>query len=377
LIYGHYDVQPAEDVELWTSPPFEPRIEGDALYGRGASDNKGQIMAHLLSMRELEKQGPLPIQIKFIIEGEEEIGSPNLPGLLESRRQDLKADLVLVSDTSTVVKYLPTLHYSLRGIAVFEIFLEVAQRDVHSGVFGGTSPNAIHVLADIIGKLHDSEQRVTVPGFYDEVLPIDEWEAANLAQIPFPEETYKAFIGCSHLIGEGGFSTNERRWFRPTLECNGITGGFQGEGSKTIVPARASAKFSARLVAHQKADHVFEVCRRHLETLTPPYARLRFEPSDQGPPYLLAHDGPSARFLELARTALRESFGQEPVLTRHGGAIPIVDQFRSILGLDTILMGFGSPDDAIHSPNEKYELRNFFAGIGASQVFVRGLASRE
>lgn len=374
LLYGHFDVQPAEDLELWTSPPFEPRVEGEQIYGRGASDNKGQILAHLLAVEDLQKTGPLPIQIKFIIEGEEEIGSQNLPALLEEHREQLKADIVMVSDTSTVVKHLPTLHYSLRGIAVFELFLEVASRDVHSGVFGGTSPNAIHVLAEMIAKLHDDQGRVAIPGFYDDVTPMQDWERPNLEAIPFPEETYKQFIGCSHLVGEAGFSTNERRWFRPTLECNGITGGYQGEGSKTIVPARASAKFSARLVAHQNADHVFEVCRAYIESITPPYARLRFEANDQGPPYLLSATGPSAGYLEMARSALRESFGQEPVLTRHGGAIPIVAQFQSILGLDTILMGFGSPDDAIHSPNEKYELANFYAGIRASQLFLAGLA---
>lgn len=370
LIYGHYDVQPAEDLELWTSPPFEPRVVDNKLYGRGASDNKGQIWLHCAA---LEALGPdLPVQVKLLIEGEEEIGSPNLPLLLEQNRDRLAADLVLVSDTSTAVKGLPTLHYSLRGIVLFEVALKVAARDVHSGVFGGTSPNATHRLAKLIASLHDDGGRVTIPGFYDRVRPIEDWEKDSLEKLPFDPEFYRKFIGCSELCGEEGFSTNERRWFRPTLDCNGLGGGFSGAGSKTIVPARAWAKFTARLVPDQRPEEVLERCREWFAAQT--WAGdIEFVGGDGGPPYFLDPRGPAAPYLEKAKEALRQSFGREPLLVRHGGAIPIVSQFETILGLPTLLMGFGSPDDAIHGPDEKFELDNFERGKQASQRFLRSL----
>ena len=372
LIYGHYDVQPAEDIELWTDPPFQPTVREDRLYGRGASDNKGQIWAHCAAIQSLLAAGPLPCQIKILVEGEEEVGSPNLPALLEERRSRLGADLVLVSDTSTAVKGVPTLHYSLRGIVIFEVHLKTAGRDVHSGVFGGTSPNATHRLAQLISRLHDEQGRVVIPGFYDRVRAADERELALLAQVPFDPKVYQDFIGCTELVGEAGYSTNERRWFRPTLDCNGLGGGFQGEGSKTIVPARAWAKFSARLVADQRPEEVLECCRRWFLEQT--WAgQLDFRADHGGPPYLLDPYGPMAGYLDKARSALRQAWEQEPLLVRHGGAIPIVSQFQTILGLSTLLMGFGSPDDAIHSPNEKFELANFRRGIHTSRLFLSSL----
>ncbi|MBN9415912.1 hypothetical protein ABS71_06215 [bacterium SCN 62-11] len=374
LIYGHYDVQPAEDVELWTDPPFQPTVREDRLYGRGASDNKGQIWTHCAAIQSLLAAGELPCQIKILVEGEEEVGSPNLPRLLEERRSRLGADLVLVSDTSTAVKGVPTLHYSLRGIVIFEVHLSTAGRDVHSGVFGGTSPNATHRLAQLIARLHDPEGRVTIPGFYDRVRIADAREKELLERVPFDAKVYQEFIGCDELVGEAGFTTNERRWFRPTLDCNGLGGGFQGEGSKTIVPARAWAKFSARLVADQQPDEVLECCRRWFEAQT--WAgRIDFRADHGGPPYLLDPYGPMSGYLEKAREALRQAWNQEPLLVRHGGAIPIVSQFQTILGLSTLLMGFGSPDDAIHSPNEKFELANFRRGLRTSCHFLTSLGS--
>lgn len=374
LVYGHYDVQPAEDLELWHHPPFEPQVIEDRLYARGASDNKGQVFMHCAALDSLlQKGGPLPLQVKILIEGEEEVGSPNLPALLESRRDRLQADFVLVSDTSTAVKGTPTLHYSLRGIVIFEVHLQVAGRDVHSGVFGGTSPNATHRLARLIAALHDEQGRVVIPGFYDRVRPLEGKEKEALERVPFDEVRYREFIGCQQLEGEEGFSTNARRWFRPTLDCNGLGGGFQGAGSKTIVPARAWAKFSARLVPDQRPEEVMQCCRRWFEAQT--WAgQIDFRAGDGGPPYLLDLEGPAARYLELAASALRQHFGQEPLLVRHGGAIPIVSQFETILGLPTVLMGFGSPDDAIHSPNEKFELSNFRRGIPAIVTFLESLA---
>lgn len=371
LIYGHYDVQPAEDLSLWTHPPFEPHIQDNKLYGRGASDNKGQIWLHCAALEALGAE--LPVQVKVLIEGEEEIGSPNLSLLLERHRERLQADLVLVSDTSTAVKGMPTLHYSLRGIVLFEIQLQVARRDVHSGVFGGTSPNAAHRLARLVASLHDERGRVVIPGFYDRVRPIEPWEKETLDSLPFDAEFYQNFIGCRELTGEAGFSTNERRWFRPTLDCNGLGSGFSGTGSKTIVPARAWAKFTARLVADQKPDEVLERCREWFLQQT--WAgEIEFLGGDGGPPYFLDPRGPAAPFIEKAKEALRRSFSVEPLLVRHGGAIPIVSQFQTILGLPTLLMGFGSPDDAIHGPDEKFELDNFVRGMEASKHFLRALA---
>ena len=370
LVYGHYDVQPAEEPALWQTPPFTPEVRQDRLYGRGASDNKGQIFMHLQALEQWMQRGA-PMQIKVLIEGEEEVGSPNLPALLQERREELRADLVMVSDTSTALKGVPTLHYSLRGIVIFEVHLQVAARDVHSGVFGGTSPNATHELARLIASLHDENRKVVIPGFYERVRPLEGLEKEALEKVPFDQEAYQNFIGCRELVGEEGFSSNARRWFRPTLDCNGIGGGFQGAGSKTIVPAKAWAKFSARLVPDQRPEEVMECCRRWFES----HPGVTFVAGDGGPPYLLDPNGPAANYIKMARTALQTHFQQEPLLVRHGGAIPIVSQFQTLLGLSTLLMGFGSPDDAIHSPNEKFELQNFRLGIPAILDFYQAMAT--
>ncbi|MCA9791129.1 MAG: dipeptidase [Candidatus Eremiobacteraeota bacterium] len=375
LIYGHYDVQPAEDVQLWQSGPFEPEVRDHRLYGRGASDNKGQILAHLLALEALHKNGGLPVNVTVLVEGEEEIGSPSLPALLKEHRSEFEVDLALVSDTSTAVKGYPTVHYSLRGIVICEVQLRVAARDIHSGVFGGTTENAVRALTRMCARLHDEQLRVTVPGFYDDVLEAEPWELDNLERLPFDEAAYLEWIGASEPIGEAGFSTNQRRWFRPTLECNGIYGGYQGEGSKTIVPAMAGAKFSARLVANQKPEHVLACLKSWFEANCPAGCELTFRSGDQGPPYLLSRQGEGEKYLALAGQAISASFGQEPLFCRHGGAIPIVSGFETILGVKTLLMGLGSPDDAIHSHNEKFELANFYAGMKMSAEFLSGLAA--
>lgn len=373
MVYAHYDVQPAEDVHLWESPPFQPRVVEDRLYGRGASDNKGQLMAHLAAIESLVTvDGKLPLNLSVVVEGEEEIASPNLPKVLQDCRNELGVQLALVSDTSTVVKFLPTIHYSLRGIVGFEVFLKTAGRDVHSGVFGGSVPNAVHALTRLVAAAHDEHMHVTIPGFYDKVLEIEPWEKENLARIPFDEEPYRKFVGATELVGEAGFTTNERRWFRPTLECNGITGGYQGDGSKTIVPARASAKFTIRLVPDQEPAYVMDCAERWFREHCPSYAEMEFHRRELGPAYLLRRKGDL--FARAAR-AVQGGFGQEPIFCRHGGAIPIVDQFRGILGVDTLLVGLGSPDDAIHSPNEKFELRNFYQGIHTLALLYRELAT--
>lgn len=366
LVYGHYDVQPADEVELWTSPPFEPRVEGDRIYARGACDNKGQFFAHICAVETLlHALGTLPVELTFLIEGEEEIGSPHLPELLRQLQGELRPDLCVVSDTSTSIQGVPTIHYSLRGIVVFEVRLKVAHRDVHSGVYGGTLPNAVHTLAAMISKLHDEKNRITVPGFYAGVLEPADWETEALEKLPFNEQAYTEWLGAS-LHGEEGFSTNQRRWFRPTLECNGITGGYQGEGSKTIVPATASAKFSARLVADQEPGRVMELMRDWFAKNCPPYAQLEFVPGDTGHPYLLRREGRHEPLFQAARAAVEAGFGVAPLFSRHGGAIPIVSDFQRILGVDTLLLGLGNPDDGIHSPDEKFELKHFYGGIQAA-----------
>lgn len=363
LLYGHYDVQPAEDETLWRRPPFDPYVEDERLYGRGASDNKGQIWAWLCALETLRATGvDLPVNLTVLIEGEEEIGSPHLPGLVRRLQDEIRPDLAVVSDTSTAVKFHPTHHYSLRGLVVFEVRVRTARVDVHSGVYGGTLPNAVRELCDLIARIHDEDGHVVVPGFYDDVLPMQDWEREALDRLPFDEATYAGWLG-AHMHGEKGFSTNERRWFRPTVECNGIFGGYTGAGSKTIVPCTATGKFSARLVAHQEPEHVMACLRRWFEEQAPPWVQLEFVEGDSGRPYLLDRGGAGERLFAAARRAIQEGFGQEPLLCRHGGAIPIVSEFQRILGVPTLLLGLGSPDDAIHSPNEKFELANFYRGI--------------
>lgn len=374
LIYGHYDVQPAEDEALWRTPPFEPKIEGRQLFGRGASDNKGQIWAHLSALEALSRvRGGLPLNVFVVIEGEEEIGSPHLPSVIARLGGAARFDVAVVSDTSTAVKGHPTLHYSLRGLAGFEVTLRTAPRDVHSGVFGGTLLNAPRELAALIARLHDADRRVTVPGFYDEVQAGEPWELEALAALPFDEEAYARWLGAS-LLGERGFSTNERRWFRPTLECNGLYGGYTGQGTKTIVPCQATAKFTARLVAPQEPGPILARLRRWFEEHRPEGCEIEFREGDQGRPYLLSREGAGGALFEAARRAVQVGFGQPPLLCRHGGAIPIVSELERILGAPTLLLGLGSPDDAIHAPNEKFELDNFFRGIRMSAALLEELA---
>lgn len=377
LIYGHYDVQPAEDETLWTHPPFEPHVEGERLYGRGASDNKGQIWAWLCALRTLQAvRGGLPVNLSVLIEGEEEIGSPHLPELLTRLRAEIAPDVVIVSDTSTAVKFRPTLHYSLRGLVVFEVRVRTARMDVHSGVHGGVLPNAVCELAAILARVHDSEGRVVVPGFYERVRPIQAWEKEALQRIPFDEAEYAGWMGAT-MCGETGFSTNERRWFRPTLECNGFFGGYTGAGSKTIVPCSATAKFSARLVADQEPQEVMACLKTWFEAQASPGVQLEFIPGDSGRPYLLEREGAQEKLFEAARRAVLQGFGEEPLFCRHGGAIPITAEFQRILGAPTLLLGLGSPDDAIHAPNEKFELINFYRGIRMAAGLLDALAEAD
>jgi len=316
------------------------------------------------------------VNLSVLIEGEEEIGSPHLPELLTRLRTEIAPDVVIVSDTSTAVKFRPTLHYSLRGLVVFEVRVRTARMDVHSGVHGGVLPNAVCELAAILARVHDSEGRVVVPGFYERVRPIQAWEKEALQRIPFDEAEYAGWMGAS-MCGEVGFSTNERRWFRPTLECNGFFGGYTGAGSKTIVPCSATAKFSARLVADQEPQEVMACLKTWFEAQASPGVQLEFIPGDSGRPYLLEREGAQEKLFEAARRAVLQGFGEEPLFCRHGGAIPITAEFQRILGAPTLLLGLGSPDDAIHAPNEKFELVNFYRGIRMAAGLLDALAEAD
>jgi len=361
LVYGHYDVQPPEPFELWKSSPFEPQIEGRSLFGRGASDNKGQHLAHLNAVEAYLRTGTeLPCDLTFLIEGEEEVGSRNLAGFLRARRRELRCEAVVVSDTGMPAPGLPALTYALRGIAALEVKLVGPNRDLHSGIFGGSLENPAMALCQLLGQMRDRRGRITVPGFYDDVLPLTAYERKQLARLPFNAKRYAKFLGVPHLFGERGHTCWEQRSARPTFEINGLTSGYQGEGSKTIVPAWASAKLTIRLVPNQEPAKVLELVRKHLQTLCPPTVRLELKSGHGGQPYLFSPTSPSA---QAGLRALQIAFGRAPVLLREGGSIPIVTDFKRILGADTLLLGLALPDDNAHSPNEKFSLDNYAAGM--------------
>lgn len=378
LLYGHYDVQPAEDLEAWKFPPFQPTIEGEYLYGRGSSDNKGQILAHLCALcRVHEAAGELPLNVTVLVEGEEEIGSPNLPEILRTLKVERPPmNIAVVSDTSTAIKGRPTVQYSLRGIMTAELTLTTARREVHSGIFGGTTENAIRALVQLLAKVHDQDCRVTIPGFYDKVRPPMDWEAAELDSLPFDEAAYLDWIGATEAIGEAGYSTNQRRWFRPTLEFHGIGGGYQGEGSKTSVPPAAFAKLSVRLVPDQDPAEIEEMVERWFLDNCPPGAAIDYRRGHAGPAYLIGRTEQERALLEMSKSVLREAFGAEPILARHGGAIPIVTPFEEILGVKTLLMGLGLPDDGVHSYDERFSLEQFRKGIRMSALVLHRLKER-
>jgi acetylornithine deacetylase/succinyl-diaminopimelate desuccinylase-like protein len=373
LFYGHYDVQPPEPLELWKSPPFEPRIEGQNLYARGASDDKGQLFTHLAAVESfLETKGKLPLNVKFIIEGEEEIGSPAFEDFVKEQADLLKADCVVVSDSPMWAEGVPSLCYGLRGMMTTEIFVRGPNRDLHSGLYGGAVANPINVLCQMVGKLHDEDGRVAVPGFYDEVLPLEEWEQEEFSKLHFDEEEYKKDLGLNALQGELGYSTLERLWARPTLDLNGIKGGYQGDGSKTVIASEASAKISLRLVPKQNPDRIFQLLRDYLKSICPPSVELEVRQLAGGAAVLMPTKG---GLVESAKEAFEHGFGKEPVMTRMGASIPIVNVFSTSLRLPCLLMSFGLPDDNLHSPNEKFSLKNFYGGMKTIAYFINKLAA--
>jgi acetylornithine deacetylase/succinyl-diaminopimelate desuccinylase-like protein len=366
LVYGHYDVQPPEPFELWQSPPFEPRQVGRSLFGRGACDNKGQHWAHLKAVEAYRATGTeLPCDLTFVIEGEEEVGSRHLTEFLKAHRAELRCDAVVISDNGIPSKQHPALTYALRGVTAVEVELQGPSRDLHSGIYGGSVDNPAMALCQLLAQLRDRNGRVSVPGFYDEVATLSAYERKQLARLPYREADYRKLLGVPKLFGERGFTPYEQRTARPTLEINGLTSGYQGEGSKTIVPAWARAKITIRLVPNQKPDRVRQRVVDHLQRLCPPTVRLKITTGHGGEPYLMSPDGPQA---QAALRALKTAFGCEPMLAREGGSIPIVNDFKRILGADTLLLGLSLPDDNAHSPNEKFDLDCFAQGMVMSAV---------
>lgn len=373
VVYGHYDVQPPEPFELWTTPPFEPRIAGGKLFARGSCDNKGQNFAHLKAVEAYLQTGtPLPCDLTFVIEGEEEVGSKSLPAFLKARKKELDCDAFVVSDTGMPAKGVPALTYGLRGIAAFEVTLHGPSRDLHSGVFGGSVENPAMALCQLIGQLRDHQGRITIPGFYDDVAPLSRYERQQMARLPFKESSYRKMLGVPELFGERGYTFTEQRSARPTLEINGLTSGYQGEGSKTIVPAWARVKITMRLVPNQNPKRVMRLVATHLRRLCPPTVRVEISSGHGAEPYVVSPEGPQA---QAALRALRTAFSKEPVLLREGGSIPIVNEFKRTLGVDTLLLGLGLPDDNVHSPNEKFELDCFEKGQRMSALLWQELSA--
>ncbi|RFC42665.1 MAG: Acetylornithine deacetylase/Succinyl-diaminopimelate desuccinylase [Verrucomicrobia bacterium] len=373
LIYGHYDVQPEDPVELWQSAPFEPEIRNGVLFARGSADNKGQIFAHIQGVAQaLKNKGEIPVNLIFLVEGEEEIGSPHLEGFLKAHREALRCDIIAVSDTSMVAAGVPTLTYGLRGIAAMEIRVKGPSMDLHSGIYGGAVRNPAVVLAHLLASLHRSDGRVAVEGFYDAVLPLEDWEREAWAGIPFGERQIEANTGAPALGGEVEFTALERIWGRPTAEVNGIGGGFQGEGTKTIIPKEVFAKLTFRLVPDQAPEFVLAAVERHLRAVCPAGVTLEVLPGHSGETYVTDPHSPCGR---AAQEALRRVFpGRQVALTREGGSIPIVNTFQRVLGVETLLLGLALPDCRAHAPNENFPVANFEAGILLNQTLLEELS---
>lgn len=371
LLYGHYDVQPVDPIELWTSPPFEATIRGENLYARGSADDKGQVFIHLKSIEAFMKNGgKLPINLKVIIEGEEEIGSEHLSPFVKEHKELLKADLVLISDTSMFAKGVPSVCYGLRGLSYMQISVTGPNKDLHSGSFGGSVQNPIQALSEIIAQLHDKHGRITIPGFYKDVLKLTAKERAAYKKLPWNDKKYAESLGVRHLYGEKGFTSLERLWARPTLECNGIWGGFTGDGAKTVLPSKASAKISMRLVPDQKADTIAKLFQDYIKKIAPKTVKVDARYLHGGEAAITPIESPG---VQAAVAALEKGFGKKPLYQREGGSIPIVVQFKQLLGLDTVLLGFGLPDENAHAPDEFINLDNFFGGIRTAAHFYNEL----
>ena len=374
LVYGHYDVQPADPIELWDSPPFEPVIKNTkvhpegAIFARGACDDKGQMYMHVKALEYMTKTGNLPCNVKFMIEGEEEVGSESLGWFIERNKEKLANDVILISDTGMIAKDTPSITTGLRGLSYVEVELTGPNRDLHSGLYGGAVANPINVLTKMIASLHDEYNHITIPGFYDKVEELSDEEREKMAQAPFSLEKYKEALDIEDVYGEKGYTTNERNSIRPTLDVNGIWGGYIGEGAKTVIASKAFAKISMRLVPNQDWQEITELFKKHFESIAPKGTKVKVKPHHGGQAYVTPIDTVE---YQAASNAYKESFGKEPIPQRSGGSIPIVSLFEKQLKSKTILMGFGLDSDAIHSPNEHFGIWNYLKGIKTIPLFYK------
>lgn len=378
LVYGHYDVQPADPYELWDTPPFEPTIKKTAIhpkgaiFARGACDDKGQMYMHVKAFEGMLNTGTLPCNVKFVIEGEEEAGSVSLPKFVKDNAKKLACDVVLISDTSIISNTVPSITIGLRGLSYVEVEVTAANRDLHSGVYGGAVANPINVLCEMIASLHDKDGRVTLPGFYDDVVKYTAKQRAAINSRPFDIDAYKKELGIDDIRGEKGYTTIERTGIRPTLDCNGIWGGYTGEGAKTVLPSKAFAKISMRLVPNQNHEEITKLFEKHFKSIAPKSVKVVVRPHHGGESYLTSTDGIA---YQAAAQAMESTYGKTPIPTLEGGSIPIVALFKKVLKKDVLLMGFGLDTDALHSPNENYGLENFYKGIETLPYFYHNFVA--
>lgn len=373
LVYGHYDVQPPDPIELWDSPPFEPVIKDGKIFARGACDDKGQMYMHIKAFEVMMKAGNLPCNAKFMIEGEEEVGSENLEVFVKANKEKLAADLVLISDTSMIANDVPSITVGLRGLSYLEIEVTGPNRDLHSGVYGGAVVNPLNALTKILASLHDENGAINIPGFYDDVDVVSDEDRAELAKAPFDEQAYMEDLKVGAVDGEKGYSTTERCTIRPSFDINGMWGGYIGEGAKTVLPSKAYAKISTRLVPGQDPDKITELIQNHLESIAPDSIQIKVTPHHGGMPYLTPTDNVG---YQAAHNAMKLTFGVDPIPVRGGGSIPIVALFKQVLGQPSVLMGFGLDSDDIHSPNEHYGVFNYLKGIQTIPFFYKALAEQ-
>ncbi|HPD94669.1 MAG TPA: dipeptidase [Tenuifilaceae bacterium] len=371
LVYGHYDVMPVDPIDLWKSKPFEPEIRDGKIYARGADDDKGQSFMHAKAFELMVKTNTLPCNAKFMIEGEEEIGSPSLTKWCAENKDMLKADVILVSDTSMIGKDVPSITTGLRGLAYVEVEVTGPSHDLHSGLFGGAVANPANVLAKLIASLHDENNRITIPGFYDDVLEVSAEERADMARAPFNLDKYKTSLDIDDINGEQGYTTMERTGIRPTLDVNGIWGGYIGEGAKTVLPSKAYAKISMRLVPNQDHEKIAQLFKKHFESIAPKSVKVKVTPLHGGQGYVAPTNTPA---YIAASKAVEDVYGIKPIPFRSGGSIPIISTFEQVLGIKSILLGFGLESDAIHSPNESFPLEQFFTGISVIPRFYKHFA---
>jgi acetylornithine deacetylase/succinyl-diaminopimelate desuccinylase-like protein len=374
LFYGHYDVQPVDPLELWQSPPFEATVRDGEIYARGSADDKGQVFMHFKAIEaHLKQNGKLPVNMKIILEGEEEVGSVNLDHFIRDHKAELGADVVVISDSPMFARGVPSICYGLRGLVYFQIDLRGSSTDLHSGSFGGAVANPAFVLAQILAQMKDRGGRIRIPGFYDDVVALQEEERQAWATLPYNEKQYKKDFGIPKVFGETGYTTLERTWARPTFEVNGLLSGFTGEGAKTVLPAVAMAKVSMRLVPNQTPDKIAELFESHLRDLSPKTVELKITRMHGGKPWMTSYDNP---FVQAAGRAIERGFGRKPVFTREGGSIPVVSTFQEELGLPSVLFGVGLPDENAHAPNEKLDVANFHGGIISSAFLYEEIAKR-